>query len=336
MRHKTTIHRARIAAIVFLSLNVSAGVALSQTTDTLYAVRGLDAEFMHWYTLDSAYMVWPGPFGCGDGIDAIFHSGVPFSWRGGLSFDLSQIQTDTVGKKLLSAILSVYQIQSYGNGKPNVFPIFGNQPGRFPCVLDHVDYGETLEWWDWFVGKEGDPGSIHRKIGIVSNTPDVGFRRVDITQHILEDLNAGKKLSQYLLRFDPEFDTDSLEDFLEFRPLGYYLELRTGWPAVILEWQPVTSRALIQEDNMHSFSLSSYPNPFNPTTRISYQIPKSAHVDINIYDVLGHEIARMVNENQPQGSYSVSFDGSLLPSGLYFCRLTAGEYSKTIKLMKAK
>jgi hypothetical protein len=85
------------------------------------------------------------------------------------------------------------------------------------------------------------------------------------------------------------------------------------------------------------FSLSqNYPNPFNPATTITYMVPKSVHVKLIVYDLLGREISRLINEEKQEGSYSVFFDASQLPSGLYLCRLTAGEYTMVKKMLLLK
>ncbi|MCL5267086.1 MAG: T9SS type A sorting domain-containing protein [Bacteroidetes bacterium] len=82
------------------------------------------------------------------------------------------------------------------------------------------------------------------------------------------------------------------------------------------------------------FALSqNYPNPFNPTTAISYQLPAVSHVTLKVYDVLGREVATLVNEVKQGGSYEVKFDAGNLPSGVYFYRLTAGSFVQTKKLM---
>ena len=84
----------------------------------------------------------------------------------------------------------------------------------------------------------------------------------------------------------------------------------------------------------------NYPNPFNPTTAISYSLPFAkgrggvgSLVTLKIYDVLGREIATLVNEAKPRGKYEVMFDASNLSSGVYFYRLTAGSFSQTRKLL---
>lgn len=80
----------------------------------------------------------------------------------------------------------------------------------------------------------------------------------------------------------------------------------------------------------------NYPNPFNPVTVINYQLAASGFVEIKIYDVLGNEVKTLVNQKQNAGSHSVDFDGSGLPSGVYFYRINAGEFreSKSMMLLK--
>ncbi len=99
--------------------------------------------------------------------------------------------------------------------------------------------------------------------------------------------------------------------------------------------EPVT----VKEDktivnNYHLYQ--NYPNPFNPSTTINYQIPKISFVTIKIYDVLGNEIATLVNEEKPTGSYEVDFDGSELTSGIYFYQLKAGNFVETKKMILMK
>lgn len=82
----------------------------------------------------------------------------------------------------------------------------------------------------------------------------------------------------------------------------------------------------------NQFTLNqNYPNPFNPSTKISWQLPIGGHQSLKIYDVLGKEIATLVNEEKPAGSYEVRFDAAGLSSGIYFYQLTAGDFKETKK-----
>jgi hypothetical protein len=80
----------------------------------------------------------------------------------------------------------------------------------------------------------------------------------------------------------------------------------------------------------------NYPNPFNPATTINFTIPKAGNVKLAVYDMLGKEIQSIVNTNLNKGSYTATFDGSALSSGIYFYRLEAGEYIETKKMNLVK
>lgn len=79
--------------------------------------------------------------------------------------------------------------------------------------------------------------------------------------------------------------------------------------------------------------LRSYPNPFNSATTIFFKIPERTHVFVKIYDSLGSEVCALVNEVKDPGDYAAHWDGSGYSSGIYWCKMEAGIYSKTIKLM---
>jgi hypothetical protein len=77
----------------------------------------------------------------------------------------------------------------------------------------------------------------------------------------------------------------------------------------------------------------NYPNPFNPQTMISFALPKAAIVSLRVYDLMGREVAELVNEEKSAGQYTVRFDARDLPTGLYICRMTASEFSASHKMM---
>ncbi len=86
-----------------------------------------------------------------------------------------------------------------------------------------------------------------------------------------------------------------------------------------------------------SFSLSqNFPNPFNPTTTISYQLPANNFTTLKVYDVLGREAAVLVNEMKNAGIYSMQWNASQFASGVYFAKMTAGSFSSTKKLLLMK
>jgi hypothetical protein len=97
----------------------------------------------------------------------------------------------------------------------------------------------------------------------------------------------------------------------------------------------------IQKNNspveVENFALrQNYPNPFNPTTVISYQLPVNSYVTLKVYDLLGSEVATLVNERKDAGQYSVQWNASAMPSGIYFYRIHAGDFVETKKLLLLK
>ncbi|MDY0082059.1 MAG: T9SS type A sorting domain-containing protein [Ignavibacteriaceae bacterium] len=80
----------------------------------------------------------------------------------------------------------------------------------------------------------------------------------------------------------------------------------------------------------------NYPNPFNPATTISWQSPENGHQALVIYDVLGNEVAKLIDEVKPAGRYEVSFNASGLSSGVYFYKVTSGKFVETRKMLLMK
>jgi hypothetical protein len=80
----------------------------------------------------------------------------------------------------------------------------------------------------------------------------------------------------------------------------------------------------------------NYPNPFNPSTTIRYELPHASIVELKVYSSIGQEIATLVNEKKPAGVYTIEFDGKNLSSGVYFYRLTAGQFVQTRKMIVLK
>jgi tetratricopeptide (TPR) repeat protein len=135
----------------------------------------------------------------------------------------------------------------------------------------------------------------------------------------------------------------------------YFTELKTRFPkdnltrhAVLLAKSAEVGSDLVPEGSQKSEqpektdtlagngSLGNYPNPFNPTTIINYQLSKSGHVTLKVYDILGREVATLVNENQNPGIHSTTFDASKLASGVYFYRLTAPGINQVKKMLLTK
>jgi hypothetical protein len=102
----------------------------------------------------------------------------------------------------------------------------------------------------------------------------------------------------------------------------------TNWWLVDVENPNVTVTKFNLEQN--------YPNPFNPTSLIRYSIPKSGLVTLKVYDILGKEVATLVNEEKVAGSYNLKFDASKLSSGVYMYKIESGNYTETKKMVLIK
>ncbi len=95
----------------------------------------------------------------------------------------------------------------------------------------------------------------------------------------------------------------------------------------------------VREKNITPISYileQNFPNPFNPTTTINYQIPTKDFVTLKVYNLLGEEISTLVNEEKSAGVYQAKFDGSNVPSGMYFYKLTSGTFSEVKRMMLVK
>ena len=125
--------------------------------------------------------------------------------------------------------------------------------------------------------------------------------------YIDKDLFAGGSIFQYRLK---QIDTDGTFNYSD-----------------VVEVEVIPDQYELSQN---------YPNPFNPSTKISWQSPVASHQTLKVYDVLGNEVATLVNEEKPAGSYEVEFDASSLASGIYFYRLQSGSFNQTKKMILMK
>jgi len=110
-----------------------------------------------------------------------------------------------------------------------------------------------------------------------------------------------------------------------------------GDPSVRLRFDPSTSIEDRTSESLSTFTLlQNHPNPFNSSTKISWQSPISGWQTLKVFDVLGREVATLVNEEKEAGYHSVDFNASDLPSGVYFYRIQAGNFIDTKKMILLK
>jgi len=152
----------------------------------------------------------------------------------------------------------------------------------------------------------------------------------------------GRELKTYIFFFT-QYDYYTYSDSIGFNTL---------WATTWNNWVPeyllgceidgriygniITSVGNKYELPTHFILYQNYPNPFNPSTRIKYSISKRSFVTLNIYDILGKEIATLVDEEKPVGNYEVEFKGNNLSSGVYFYKMQAGSFIDTKKFILIK
>ncbi len=130
-----------------------------------------------------------------------------------------------------------------------------------------------------------------------------------------------------------------------------YIKLKLLEPVVRGHWTEIVEFALDTSDKTgpvpavemetpivseSSQLLANYPNPFNPTTTLSYEIETASDVSLTIYNLNGKQVAELVNEHQNAGSYTIRWDASVLPSGVYFAALNAGSVHTVQRMLLVK
>ncbi len=173
---------------------------------------------------------------------------------------------------------------------------------------------------------------------------DPYFPTVVVEQNTFQKWNL-EKLRIIYKHLGLGFYTHSLTRDLGLDSIGYHFDF--GNTDVILKGCIIdgvvygdTTVVSVEDENPEmpkEFSLSqNYPNPFNPSTNIQYAIDSRQYVSLKVYDILGKEVAILVNEEKLAGNYKITFDASSLPSGIYFYQLQAGSFVQTRKMVLLK
>ena len=206
-----------------------------------------------------------------------------------------------------SGCISIYSMADRGGLGTEVHNNLINESGRFPVGTG----GATKHIAEWKSVLVHD----NRIVGL----PAAGLGDPGIGQ----DMKATRGMDIATL-LNKKIEIQLEEDGLTLDLAGAPQQLALG-----MMFRPAATPA--------SWALhNSYPNPFNPSTRIQYDLPSPAHVLLKIYNNLGEVVATLFEGERTEGSYTAEFDGSHLSSGVYFCRLCAGGYTATTKLMLLK
>jgi len=161
--------------------------------------------------------------------------------------------------------------------------------------------------------------------GVMSDPQIIATVNRGTTSYVDGEYNLTRNYSNDLLYYDvrPYYSTENT-----------YSD--PNWLAVYGVLMPKTSDSTSVSEMKLENSLSNFPNPFNPSTNISYSIKESGRVNIKVFDLIGQEIVELVNEEKEAGYYSVSFDASRLPSGIYIYTINASNFVQTRKMLLMK
>jgi len=200
---------------------------------------------------------------------------------------------------------------TYNDTESPAIIVFGALPVE---LIDFTVNGNTLKWstatetnnsgWDIEIkGEEGNENRTWEKVGFVSGKGTTTIeQKYSFTIQRLNTSRLQARLKQ-----------------IDFNGNSTY------------------SNVLTIDAIKNKFSLSdNYPNPFNPTTKINYQLKESGYVTLKVFDALGREVKSLVNQYKLAGEYQIDFDGSGVPSGVYFYKFTSGSFTETKKMVLMK
>jgi len=300
---------AQVAADYYLPLRVGNYLEfLSQgnqpggiTNTTLYTIEGSDSISGQLYFREKR-MEWPS--------NDPSHINVYF---------VAWLRKDSVGDILIGALGVRGSTDSVWSSNLDSATVYGTPGAYFSKQLIVPGYSTK---WSW--------GEYTWEDTTMSNTVTVQVPVGTFTNCIK---------SREIKRYTSSGAVIYIEYTYYAKGIGKVMSVRENTSSnVLVQYNAATSVEVKNELAVSTgFSLcQNYPNPFNPATIINFSIPKSCFVTLKIYDLLGREIETLVNEEKSVGNYKLKFEGSNLPSGVYFYRLHAGSFSETKKLIVLK
>jgi len=276
-----------------------------------------------------------------------------------ITMAISYQNTDVVyvGNAPINSSAEIFRTTDGGNSWDN---ITGFLPDRYPMDIE-VDPNNDQNVYVTFAGygsshvyKSTDGGD--NWIDINNNLPDVPAFSVAIDPDYPEQLYVGNDLGVYFSMNGGESWSDISEGLpeavmvynLSIVPSNRSIRIASHGNGVFeRKLLPIQTDVENEDENPIGFKLEqNYPNPFNPTTTIKYSIPvveatrRVVSTKLIVYDILGREVATLVNREQQPGSYEVTFDASSvsrqMTSGVYYYRLNAGSFAETKKMILIK
>jgi len=205
----------------------------------------------------------------------------------------------------------------------------------FVCYLSSTTFGDINKdgYDDFIIGFTNHRNNDSLMVG--GAFVYFGGENIDTTFKIkLEGENKWDEFSRIMTTAD--INGDGFDELFVFAPNYPDYENPLG-KVYIYSYKKLTDIDDNKENFLNNFELQqNYPNPFNPVTSIQYAIGSRQFVTLKIYDVLGKEVATLVNEEKPSGHYEINFNASNLASGIYYYQLRAGEFVETKKMTLLK
>jgi len=211
------------------------------------------------------------------------------------------------------------------NEKDNLLSLSKNS-----SINESAQY-ESLRWLAKLAVKDGEIQKAEDYALSIPSTSLMGREILfDVSSEIMDKLGNLEKASSRLDKIAEKYPDDETLKEKEF-VLGLY----TGNAKAYQDSSKNEPQAIVKENNSLNLS-EAYPNPFNPSTTISYTLPEAGAVQIKIYDILGREVAKLVDEQKSAGKYTVQWNGSNMASGIYFYSVTFNNQSLYKKMLMMK
>ena len=259
--------------------------------------------------------------------DITYYYGDPVNETNTIGDSLGTVQTPLAGTLFGDPLLTLYN---------SLTPQPDSMLHNPLTILDPGD-GSELNWQDGFdvvSGVNVDMNVETRGVGDLRG-PGPEVQILPTLAH--RELTAGNKI--VFCAFDPlSLNTEDDSTAADFHWIGFNNASPT-YQALLWFGIPVGVELEEKELTPEEFRLfQNYPNPFNPTTKIRVTIPgagtrRAMSVQLKVYDVLGNEIATLLNEEKPVGNYEVEWNAEKFPSGVYFYQLKAGSFIETKKMV---
>ena len=262
----------------------------------------------------------------GNRYPVLYYNSVSNKW-----ITISDVAIDTI-----QSISTYYPGNSIGQGYPSVSV---SEDGKlvYACwtgpqvtanKLDTAsDAGTPYFWRDLYHTWSTDGGTTWKPVQVLSGDKTVSETFVTAPQTLRWNATLGRYIADLTYLVDLATDVSVFSGAATTNPVMYYGFTIPDVPVGITDGSQI----------VRSFNLNqNYPNPFNPSTKIDYTLPEKSNVSLRVYDMLGREVANLVNATQEAGNHTVNFNASNLASGLYISTLKSGNNVMSKKMMLLK